>query len=316
MDGANSDGLGSADTCRCRCSRTSLKVASIAGLPGVPSTNRGVRDWLKRLEIPIEEQGNRFTFNQSNLPEPVRIAYTERQIAASGLASGTFDDAAQMTFCAACPSMRAKAEREAEIARFLVTAGKALTWPQKVALVAQKFGPEGASKPNLTRLLKAVEGVDPINFAPALLPGHQGPNRTADMSPEAWGYFMTTLRDAGEGFPPIQAWRDVRDVALKRGWAWPSRVTVWRHWEALQPAQRLHARRRRAEAIKVLAQPAIRDKTTINALEWVSLARIFHNGGRWISGWILAPIRTGGGRCARSCWRWLMWHRTRCWISP
>ena len=230
-----------------------LKVASITGLPGVPATNRGVRDWIKRLSIPLQEQGNRFTFCLSDLPEPDRLAYTERQIEACGLKPGSHDATAQATLTAACPSMKATALRKADIARFLVTAGKALTWPQKVALVAAKFGPKSASKPNLKCLLKAIEGVDPINFAPALLPGYQGSKRTADMSPEAWGYFMTTLRDAGEGFPLIQAWRDVREVAIKRGWHWPSRVTVWRHWEALQPAQRLHARRGRAEAIKALA---------------------------------------------------------------
>ena len=209
-----------------RCSGVNISVASIAGLPGVPSTKFGAHKWLKRLDISFQAQGNRFIFNLSDLPEPVRLAYTERQIAASGLAYGTYDDVAQAALARACPSMRAKAEHKAEIARFLVTAGTALTWPQKVAMVAQKFGSKGNSEANLKVLLRDVKGVDPINFAPALLPGHQGSKRTADMSPEAWGYFMTTLRDAGEGFPLIQAWRDVRDVAIKRGWRWPSRVTV------------------------------------------------------------------------------------------
>ena len=299
---------------------TQIRVKALCGLGNIPNHRTSASKWLNHNCIPIfigESGGGPCEMvNLSDLPEPVRIAYTERQIASAGLASGTYDDTAQAVFHAACPSMRAKAEHKAEIARFLVTAGKALTWPQKVAMVKQKFGSQGVSKPNLTRLLKAVEGVDPINFAAALLPGHQGSKRTADMSPEAWGYFMTTLRDAGEGFPLIQAWRDVRDVAIKRGWQWPSRVTVWRHWEALQPAQQHHAKRGRAETIKALAQPAMRDKTTINALEWVSLARIFSFGGHWISGWILAPIRTAVGRCARSCWPWSMWHRTRCWISP
>ena len=167
----------------------SLTVVSIAGLPGVPATNRGGREWLKRLDIALQAQGSRLIFNLSDLPEPVRIAYTERQIAAAGLVKGTYDDAAHAGLAAACPSIQAKALRKAVIARFLVTAGKALTWPQKVAMVAQKFGPEGASKPHLKRLLRAVEGVDPINFAPALLPGHKGSQRAADMSPEAWGFF-------------------------------------------------------------------------------------------------------------------------------
>jgi len=47
-----------------------LIVADIAGLPGVPNTCRGVRDWLKRLAIPVLQDGKRFTFNLSDLPEP------------------------------------------------------------------------------------------------------------------------------------------------------------------------------------------------------------------------------------------------------
>ena len=199
-----------------------LIVSSLRGLAGIPNHRTSATKWLNRNDIPIsigESGGGPCEMvNLSDLPEPVRIAYTERQIAASGLPAGTYDPVAQAAFLAACPSMRAEAEHKAAIARFLVSAGKALRWHQKVALVAKMFGPEGASKPNLTRLLRAVEGVDPINFAPALLAEYQGSKKTAQMSPEAWGFFMTTLRDAGEGFPLIQAWRDVRDVAIKRGW--------------------------------------------------------------------------------------------------
>lgn len=131
----------------------------------------------------------------------MRIAYTERQIAASGLASGTYDDAAQAAFCAACPSMRAKAERKAEIDRFLVTAGKALTWPQKVAMVAQNFRPEGASKPNLTRLLKAVEGVDPINFAPGPFARSQGVATRCRHVARGLGLFHDHLARCWRGVP-------------------------------------------------------------------------------------------------------------------
>jgi len=92
----------------------------------------------------------------------------------------------------------------------------------------------------LKRLSKAVEGVDPINFAPAfcpgpfapaLLPGHgkSGPP-SAEPPPEAWALFLSILQKAGEDFPLIAAWRDVTDLKGLKGWEWPSIATVRRRW--------------------------------------------------------------------------------------
>lgn len=82
---------------------------------------------------------------------------------------------------------------------------------------------------------------------------------------------MTIVRDASPDFPLRQAWRDVRDIAKLRGWDWPSYVTVNRRWNALPPSQQMVARHGKDEAAKRLTQPALRDKTTITALERVSL---------------------------------------------
>jgi len=248
-----------------------LTVSAIAGLPGIPSTNRGVPDWLKRRQIPLAEVGNRFTFEAAFLPPEARRAVVERQIEASGLALGSYDDEAHCRFAELPASMRAAAERKAEIARLLLTTGKALSWPQKVALVKARFGAKGVSQPSLCRHLRVVKGVDPINFAPALVAGYSLEGAPAAVSGEAWSMFLTTIRDAGEHFPLQSAWCDVRDIAPARGWDWPSWPTVFRRWQGLPLAQQLHARLGHSEAVKRLAQPAMRDKTTILPLEWVSL---------------------------------------------
>lgn len=261
-----------------------LIVADIAGLPGVPNTCRGVRDWLKRLSIPVLQDGKRFTFNLSDLPEPVRIAHATRQIESAGLPIGSYDEAAHAAFATMPPTMRAKAERTAEIARFLMTVGQGLTGRQRLAMVRAKFGEEGTSEASLTRIQKRVKGVDPINYAPALLDGHQlhGAPRT-DVSEAAFSYFMTTIRDAGPQFPLKQAWRDVRDLAPQMGWRWPSYETIFRRWKELPAAQRLHARLGHRETVKALGMPALRDKTSISPLEWVSL------DGRTKDFWVKMP---------------------------
>ena len=75
-----------------------ISIRNILGLGDVPADRTSATQWLKRKSISILEGhgngGRTCLVNLSDLPEPVRIAYTERQIAASGLASGTYDDAA------------------------------------------------------------------------------------------------------------------------------------------------------------------------------------------------------------------------------
>lgn len=248
-----------------------IGVADICGLPGVPTTPFGVRKWLRSNHVPLEQDGKRLTFSASDLPEPVRLAYQARQAESSGLAAGVPDDEAHAVLAAAKPSMQAEAERKAAIARVLMTAGLHLTWPQKIALITSKFGKKGVSNASLRRIMTDVEGVYPINFAPALLAAEKSGRPQTGMSQEAWSYYLTVLRDAGEHYPLRSAWRDVRDLASAQGWRWPSRSTVFRRWDALTVVEQLTIRVGADEAARRLAQPAMRDMTTILPLEWVSL---------------------------------------------
>ncbi|WP_179907677.1 DNA-binding domain-containing protein [Rhabdonatronobacter sediminivivens] len=88
-----------------------------------------------------------------------------------------------------------------------------------------------------------MKGVDPINFAPALLDdyGKCGSAR-AGISDDAWAFFMATIRNAYKDFPLKQAWRDTRNVERGMGWAVPSFPAFYRRWQQLPEAHRLHAR--------------------------------------------------------------------------
>jgi putative transposase len=201
----------------------------------------------------------------------VRRAFLDQHIAQQGLAPGTYDDDAHAAFLAAPAAKRAKADRKAEIARYLLSIRDHAGWPDRLALVRAKLGTDGTSKPNLKRLLGQVKGLDPINFAPALVPGNRNATRAKPVCPAAWSFFMTTIRDAGPDFSLKQAWRDVRDVAAVRGWDWPSFPTIYRRWTALPEMQKLQARLGKDRAAKLLAQPMHRDKTTLAPLEILSL---------------------------------------------
>lgn len=252
-----------------------IAVRSLLGLGSIPADRSSAKKRLSAIGVPVTvapDDGRKPEFvSLSDLPPEIRLAYVQRECAQADLPAGTYDDLAHEVFADAPPKMRAEAERKAAVARLLLTAGKLLSWPEKVALVAAQLGAKGASEASLRRLLSDVEGVEPINFAPALLADYSGGRKREEMSPEAWSYFLTALRDGGEGFPLGSAWRDVRDLAPAQGWKWPSRPTVFRRWEELSEADKLTIRLGRKEAVRRLAQPAMRDKTSILPLEWVSL---------------------------------------------
>jgi putative transposase len=178
-----------------------LSVSDIAGLPGVPDSKFGVHKWLKRLAIRLFEDGNRFIFAPSDLPAPLRAAFLDREAEEYGLDPGDYDEAAHARLEEATPRMRARAEADAQVVWFIkarVQAG--LSQEDAFKAARAKFGAKGTSRATLLRNMKAVKGVDPVNFAPALLADHsreggpKGPR--AKMSPEAWAYHYFRLQHA------------------------------------------------------------------------------------------------------------------------
>lgn len=263
-----------------------VPVKHLLGVGSIPLHRSSASRWLAAHAIDTQtikgNGGEAEVVRFSDLPAEVRRAYELREIEASGLPAGDYDDAAHERFAAATPAAQAIGLRKAEIARFLVKGGAGRSLPVSLTEITQKqFGPEGTDRMTLRRILRAVDGVDPVNFAPALLPGFSRSGRPKDqVSPEAWAFFMTVIRDAAPEFPLKQAWRDARDVARTMGWNWPPYRTVMRRWDALPEAQKLAARHGRDEAISRLEIPIKRDKTTLRPLEIVSL------DGRTLDFWV------------------------------
>lgn len=71
--------------------------------------------------------------------------------------------------------------------------------------------------------------------------------------------------------PGVDGWRRVRDMGPSMRWAVPFFPNFFRRWQDLSEAQPMHARRGRDEIAKRLSIPAARDKTTLLALEQMSL---------------------------------------------
>ncbi len=109
---------------------------------------------------------------------------------------------------------------------------------ERFALVRERFGGKGRSNASLKRFSSAVQGIDPINYAPALLDGYKATAKRAEFSEDAWRFFMTMIRDAAPDWPLSEAWRRVDDAGKMLGWAVPSYQTFYRRWNELSEAKR------------------------------------------------------------------------------
>lgn len=267
-----------------------VSVAQIIGLSGLPKSPQGLRKWIRANSVPHQRTGATIKIGVGDLPSDIRRAFYARECEHWDLPLGTFDDAAQMALLAATAKARARAEHRARIATLLVGGrARGLRETELFELAREKFGSKGTSTATLKRILKAVKGVDPINFVPALLDDYKPAPERALMTDEAWQFFLTLISNGAPEFPLRSAWRDTRDVGASIGWDVPSFPTFFRRWQGLSEAQRLVARHGKEEATKRLTQPVHRDKTSINPLEWVSL------DGRTLDLW----ADLGDGRAVR-----------------
>lgn len=261
-----------------------LTVQDIVGLGELPKTPFGTRKWLHKNSIPLSKAGKSFVFPLSALPEDVRRAYTDRAARSHDLDPGTYDEATHAALSGATPHLRQEAERKAEIARFIVAARKAGLGRSAIhRAVWERFGTEGNSAKSLDRWEAQVEGVDPVNFAPALLDGYKGGAPRADMSEEAWRLFLQGVKAAFQTHRYMALYRDVAAIAAREGWLWPSFSTVMRRFKALPMAEQVALRFGREEAQRRFYQANMRDASGLRAMEWVVL------DGRTVDVWVVWP---------------------------
>lgn len=229
-----------------------IGVADICGLPGVPTTPFGVRKWLRRNSIAILQAGHRLEFDPATLPERARLAYQTQLAERLGLAAGVQDEAAHLAFMAKPMGTRQEGERRAKTMVFVQKHRQAgLTWPQIAKLFEQAGIGEWPSKQTFERWLKRVEGVDPINWAPALAPGYSTQGAPlADCHPDAWSDFEHRVAASGNNGTGANFKRlhsQTKALADANAWAFPPYRTVMRHWSKM-PVERQRTLENGAEA--------------------------------------------------------------------
>lgn len=216
----------------------------------------------KGIEIIVsrDDGRKRELVNVADLPDNIRRAFLEKHIAAQGMAAGTYDDDAHAVFEEAPATMRAAALRKADMAVYLLSIRAHHGWPERLAMMREKFGEKGVTVPSLKRLLAKVKGVDPVNFAPALLAGYTCTATTAPISEEAIKALKTLYKKKGPEWPFLSAWKDIRDVKDQFGWDWPSYSTVRRWFNNLDTYERLLILHGEKKATDMLTVPQRRNK--------------------------------------------------------
>lgn len=252
-----------------------LTVQSLIGLPELPKTSFGLRKWLKAKEIPLKEDGKRFTFSLLALPEDVQAAYRLKLAEAAGLAFGEQDDEAHLDLAAKPLGVQATGNQRAKVLG-LVHKGRVagLKWPQIATQIKAVSLVKVPSEQTVNRWFKLVEGIDPANWAPALAPEYKGRTAKAPISEAAWDEFCALLAAWGRngtGANLKKAWGKVAEKKGKNGWHWPPYRTVLRSFYRLPVEEQRTLTKGAEDAAKSLTMRLHRSVDGMKAMEQVEL---------------------------------------------
>lgn len=265
-------------------------ASELAGLPGVPGTERRVRaraeaaGWQSR---PRRERGGGREYPLSSLPTATQAALllrsgtTEAPAPASAARAhgairrvGAAEIAAAWErFEIAATTLRAEAERRV-IALVAVLALIAQGMPvlrarEVVAAQMVAEGVKGASPASLARWQAQVGAAPRSDWSALLLPAYAGRTATAECDPNAWdfykGHYLTRQAPSHES-----AYRRLGEVAVQHGWVFPSAKTLKRRLESEVSRIVIVLRRQGVEAAARLVPTLQRDALGFAAGEAVN----------------------------------------------
>ncbi len=266
-------------------------AADLAGLPGLPGTDRGLRKLAEREGWPSRSRakgfGLEYPFN--TLPSPAQAALLLRERPLTGdLTEGLQDTGITPRLRRAAPSADELASRSTRFARLpasyraeahkrltallavqtLVREGQPLTAARELVVARLQSQGDDCAPITLYRWAKLVEGVPRPQWLHYLAPHYVGRTATADCSPEAWDAFRADyLRP--EAPPASDCYDRLQRLAKAHGWTVPSLKTLQRRIDAIAPAVRVLAREGE-EALMRLFPAQERDHGVFHALEAVN----------------------------------------------
>lgn len=261
-------------------------AADLAGLPGIPGTERGIHlraereGWNRRDRA----HGKGWEYSFSSLPAPTQAAILLRSrptvdrapaIAPSSDAIASawqrFERSKKKLRDVAAARLRA-----IEAVEVLCRAGTPLMLARE--LVAQRLtteGVKGCSAPNIARWQKAVAHAAPADHLALLLPHYSGRQDLAEIDPEAWQLFKADYLRL-EAPTASSCYERLKRISVGKAWALPSLKTLQRRIKRELPRAVITLARQGDEALMRSFPAQERDRTMFRALDAVNA-----DGHRW-----------------------------------
>jgi hypothetical protein len=263
-------------------------AADLAGLPGLPGTDRNIRaradreGWQSRMRNG-RGGGKEYAFTSLPAATQAALLLRERPAQISTRPSPAPSDAqlrsAWQRYEQAKQPMKDVAAlrlKALDTVEGLVRAGTPLMQARAiVAAQLQRDGVRGASSASLARWQQAVDRAHHADWLALLLPHYTGRTATADIEPEAWELFKADYLRLEQ--PTAQSCYDrLQRIAAPRGWTLPSLKTFTRRVQRELPRAVRVLAREGEEALDRMYPAQIRDRSMFEALDGVN-----SDGHRW-----------------------------------
>jgi transposase InsO family protein len=254
----------------------------LAGLPGLPGTERGVLKMAQREGWSARKrpQGKGWEYSFEVLPAAAQAAVLLSQRPAhlqpARQSKAARDEAHIRTLWARYEQvpqdMKDVAARRLAalqaVNKLVEQDHRLLDARGAVAAQLQRDGMRGASAPSLGRWAAAVAGLEPQHWVAALVPNYTGGTATAEIPEEAWDTFKADYLRL-EAPTATSCYERLQRIAKVRGWVLPSLDTFERRIAKLPRGVRILAREGE-EALMRTFPAQERDRTVFHALEAVN----------------------------------------------
>jgi hypothetical protein len=261
-------------------------AADLAGLPGIPGTDRGIHlraereGWSRRDRA----HGKGWEYPFYNLPAATQAAILLRsrpaiERVAPAVPASEAIDSAWKRYERAKKKLRDVAGtrlKAIETVEALCLNGTPLMAAREhVAQRMTEAGVKGCSAPNIARWQKAVAKAAPADHLALLLPHYSGRLDTADVDPEAWQLFKADYLRL-EAPTASSCYERLKRISVGKTWTLPSLKTLMRRITRELPRAVITLARQGDEALMRSFPAQERDRSMFRALEAVNA-----DGHRW-----------------------------------
>lgn len=275
-------------------------AAELAGLPGLPGTDRRTRamadrqGWAGRKR---QARGGGQEYHLSSLPaetQSVLLLSGEHSAASPPADPEPGSDKSHYDKQSLWANWERKTQKQREKSQqrvLVIEAALAMigNGVARTQAFTQTAATHGCNRATLYRWYESVRPYDREDWPAVLVPGHVGRTATAECSEEAWEFFKADFLRL-EKPASTACYHRLKRTADARGWVVPSRATLERRLQREVPRS-IQVLMRDGEHALLRLYPALeRTVRDLHAMEWINGDGYQHNVFvRWPNGDIARP---------------------------